>query len=156
LVGLLGRLAELAACQGALSADSGDGAVAAVITGAPGIGKTSLWRAVADSQPAGGLVLRTTGVPSSQVAFANLADLLDPVAEQVLPSLPAPQASALRAALGLAAAEGPPGEMLLERAAVAALGSLAQAGFDACGGWVIRVVCDPEWRAGNLVFLTAG
>ena len=135
---LLSRLAELAACRGALSADAGDGAAAAVITGAPGIGKTSLWRAVAESQPASLAVLRTTGVAGGQAAFANLADLLDPVAGQVLPGLPAPQASALRAALGLAAAEMPLGETLLERAAVAALGDLAREG-------VVVAVDDEQW-----------
>ena len=107
---LLGRFAELAACQKALSGGGGPGTAAAVITGPPGIGKTSLWRAVADSQPAGVMVLRTTGVPGGQAAFANLADLLDPVAGQVLPRLPAPQASRLAGGSGLggrgAAAEG--------------------------------------------------
>ncbi len=137
LVGLLGRVAELAACRGALS-DAGAGAVAAVITGAPGIGKTSLWRAVAGSWPAGVVVLRTTGVPSGQAAFANLADLLDPVAGRVLPGLPAPQASALRAALGLAAAEGPLGEALLERAVVGVLEGLARDG-------VVVAVDDEQW-----------
>jgi hypothetical protein len=29
-------------------------------------------------------------------------------------------------------------------------------GFDARGGWVMRVVCDPEWRVGNLAFVIAG
>jgi replication-associated recombination protein RarA len=74
LVVLLGRVAELAACQAALSAGS-DGA-AVVITGPPGIGKTSLWRAVTGSGPTG-VVLRTTGVPGvpgGRAAFANLAD----------------------------------------------------------------------------------
>jgi len=99
LVRLLGRVAELAACRGALS-DADAGAAAAVITGAPGIGKTSVWRAAAGSWPAGVVVLRTTGVPGGQAAFANLADLLDPVAWRVLPGLPAPQAVAMRAALG--------------------------------------------------------
>ena len=73
-----------------------------MITGAPGIGKTTVWRAVADAQPAGTVVLRTTGVQGGQAALANLADLLDPVADAVLPRLPPPQADALRAALGLA------------------------------------------------------
>ena len=93
------RLAEPAACRGALPADAGGGAAAVVIAGAPGIGKTSVWRAVAESPPAGVVVLRTTGVAGGQAAFTNLADLLDPVAGRVLPGLPAPQASALRAAL---------------------------------------------------------
>jgi len=134
---LLGRLAELAACRGALPADGG-GAAAVVIAGAPGIGKTSVWRAVARSWPTGVVVLRTTGVAGGQAAFANLADLLDPVAGRVLPTLPAPQASALRAALGLAAAEGPLGEAVLERAVVAVLGGLAQQG-------VVVAVDDEQW-----------
>jgi DNA-binding CsgD family transcriptional regulator len=118
--------------------DADAGAAAAVITGAPGIGKTSVWRAAAGSWPAGVVVLRTTGVPGGQAAFANLADLLDPVAWRVLPGLPAPQAVAMRAALGLAAAEGPLGETLLERAVVAALGSLARDG-------VVVAVDDEQW-----------
>ena len=130
-------MAELAACRGALS-DASAGAVAAVITGAPGIGKTSLWRAVASSWPARVVVLRTTGVPSGQAAFANLADLLDPVVGRMLPRLPAPQASALRAALGLAVAEGPLGEALLERAAVGVLEGLARDG-------VVVAVDDEQW-----------
>jgi len=137
-VGLVGRLAELAACRGVLSADAGDGAAAAVITGAPGIGKTSVWRAVAESPPAGVVVLRTTGVAGGQAAFANRADLLDPVAGQVLAGLPEAQARALRAALGLAVAEAPSGEALLERAVVAALASLSRDG-------VVVAVDDVQW-----------
>ena len=125
---LLGRVAELAACRGALPADDGGGAAAVVIAGAPGIGKTSVWRAVAESEPAGVVVLRTTGVAGEQGPFANLADLLYPVAGRVLPGLPAPQTAALRAAMGLAAAEVPLGEAVLERAVVAALGGLARDG----------------------------
>lgn len=139
---LLGRLAELAACQGALSVDGGPGAVAAVIAGPPGIGKTSLWRAVADSQPAAARTLRTTGVPGGQPGFANLADLLDPVAEVVLPRLPEAQAGVLRAALGHALAEAPFTETLLERAVVAAIRHLAQAG-------VVVAVDDEQWVDGD-------
>ena len=142
LVRLLGRLAELAACRGVLSADAGEGAAAAVITGAPGIGKTSVWRAVADAQAAGVVVLRTTGVPGEQAVFANLADLLDPVTGRVLPVLPAPQAAALRAAVGLGVAEGPLGETLLERAVVAALGGLAREGM-------VVAVDDEQWVDGD-------
>ena len=137
-VTLLGRFAELAVCQKALSGGGGPGMTAAVITGPGGIGKTSLWRAVAESQPAGVMVLRTTGAPGGQATFANLADLLDPVAGQVVPRLPAPQASALRAALGLVVAEMPLRGTLLERAAVAALGDLARAG-------VVIAIDDEQW-----------
>jgi hypothetical protein len=47
----LGRLAELAACQEASSGAHGQ-ASAVIITGPPGIGETSLWRA-ADMAAAG-------------------------------------------------------------------------------------------------------
>src|SRR5262249_37109715 len=136
MVGLLGGFVELTGCQGALSA--GGGAVAAVIVGPPGIGKTSLWRGVAESQPAGTVVLRTTGVASRRAGFANLADLLDPVAERVLPRLPEPQADVLRVVLGRAVASGPFTETLLERAVVGALGGLAGAG-------VVVAVDDEQW-----------
>ena len=133
---LLGRLAELAACQQALSAGR-EGAAAAVITGAPGIGKTTVWRAAADTQPAG-TVLRTTGLQGGQAGLANLADLLNPVADAALPRLPPPQAGALRAALGLAAADAPVTATLLELATVGLLRELAVAG-------VVVAVDDEQW-----------
>ena len=61
-------------------------------------------------------MLRTTGLQGGQAGLANLADLLNPVADAVLPRLPPPQAGALRAALGLAAADVPVTATLLERA----------------------------------------
>jgi DNA-binding CsgD family transcriptional regulator len=135
-VTLLGRLAELAACQQALLAGR-EGAAAAVITGAPGIGKTTVWRAAAGGQPAGTVVLRTTGLQAGQAGLASLADLLDSVAEAVLPRLPPPQADALRAALGLAVA-APVTMTLLERATVGVLRELAVAG-------VVVAVDDEQW-----------
>src|SRR5580693_8457763 len=112
---LLGRLPELTACQGTLSGDRRN-AAAAIIAGPPGIGKTSLWRAVADSQSSDAVVLRTTGVPGARAGLANVADLLDPVMDAALPLLPAPQASALRTALGQMSPQAPVTDMLLERA----------------------------------------
>ena len=134
---LLGRLAELAACQQVLSAGR-EGAAAAVITGAPGIGKTTVWRAAAGPQPAGTVLLRTTGLQGGQAGLANLADLLNPVADAVLPQLPRPQAGALRAALGLAAADAPVTAGLLELATVALLRELADTG-------VVVAVDDEQW-----------
>ena len=134
---LLGRMAELAACQEALSTEPVGGAAAVVIAGPPGIGKTSLWRVVAECQRAG-VVLRTTGVASGQPGLANLAELLDPVAAAVLPRLPEPQARALRAALGLGPGEMPLAETVLERAVVAVLRDLSGAG-------VLVAVDDEQW-----------
>jgi DNA-binding CsgD family transcriptional regulator len=93
-------------------------------------------------RPAGAVVLRTTGVPGGRAAFANLADLLDPVADRVLAWLPEPQADALRAALGLGFAKTPLPETLLERAAVGALRRLAEAG-------VVVAVDDEHWVDGD-------
>jgi hypothetical protein len=84
---LLGRLPELTACKEALSGD-GHHAAAAIIAGPPGIGKTSLWRAVADSQSSDAVVLSTTGIPGARAGLANVADLLDPVIDAVLPLMP--------------------------------------------------------------------
>jgi len=135
---MLGRLAELAVCQKALAAAGEDDAAAVVISGAPGIGKTTLWRAVAGSPEPGVMVLRTTGVPGWQPSWANLADLLDPAAETVLSGLAGPQASALRTALGWAAADAPVGEAVLERAVVTVLRGLAEAG-------VMVAIDDEQW-----------
>ena len=134
---LLGRLAELAACQDALS-PGGNGAAGVLLTGPAGIGKTSLWRAVATSQADGAVVLRTTGIPAGQRGFVNLADLLDPVTQTVVPRLPEPQAGALRAALGLTVAETPIRETLIERAVVTVIRDLA------AGGLVVAVD-DEQW-----------
>jgi DNA-binding CsgD family transcriptional regulator len=142
---LLGRLAELAACREALLGDHrGDHghAAAAIITGPPGIGKTSLWRAAADMAAAGlpgtCVVLRTTGVPGAPTALAGVADLLDPVIEAALPAMPGPQASALRAALGQALPQAPVTDVILERALVGLLRGLAAAGL-------VIAIDDEQW-----------
>jgi len=109
-----------------------------VITGAPGIGKTTLWRAAAGTQPASTTLLRTTGLQAGQAGLANLADLLDPVTGALLPRLPPPQAGALRAALGLAAADVPVTATLLELATVGLLRELAEAGL-------LVAVDDEQW-----------
>ena len=114
--------------------------------GVPGIGKTSLWRAVADSQPVGVVVLRTTGVQGGQAGLANLADLLDPVAGMVLPRLPEPQASALRAALGLAAAEMPLGGD----------GAGAGGGRLSCAAWLSRAWWSPSMTSSGWIRTAAG
>jgi len=136
-VTLLGRVAELAACRGALSADRAD-ATAVVLTGAAGVGKTTVWRAAKDSAPPGAVVLRTTGLPGGQAALANLADLLEPVAAAALSRLPGPQAGALRTGLGLVSVPAPVTETLLELAVVGALRELARTG-------VVVAVDDEQW-----------
>jgi DNA-binding CsgD family transcriptional regulator len=136
-VSLLGRGQELAVCRATLSGGRAD-AVAVVIAGPAGIGKTTLWRAVADSFSADALVLRTTGLPGAQAALGNLADLLDPVAATVLAGLPSPQAAALRVALGLAAPGASLTDVLPERAVLGVLSRLAPAG-------VVVAIDDEQW-----------
>ena len=80
---LLGRLPELAACKEALSGDRRH-AAAAIIAGPPGIGKTSLWRAVADSQSGDAVVLSTTGISGARAGLAAAADPMELAAEEVV------------------------------------------------------------------------
>ena len=82
--------------------------------------------------------MRTTGLQAGQAGLANLADLLNPVADAALPRLPPPQAGAMRAALGLAAADVPVTATLLELATVGLLRELAEVG-------VVVAVDDEQW-----------
>lgn len=134
---LLGRLPELTACKEALSGDRHH-ATAAIIAGPPGIGKTSLWRAVVGSESGDAVVLSTTGIPGARAGLANVADLLDPVIDTALPLMPGPQANALRAALGQISPQAPVTDMLLERAIVGMLHGLAANG-------VVIAVDDEQW-----------
>lgn len=136
---LVGRVGELAACRDALTGHQ-ERATAVIVVGPPGIGKTSLWRAVAAERPesAAGTMLRTTGVAGAQTALAGLADLLDPVTETAAPSLPAPLANALLAAVGQAAPRVPVTDVLLERAIVRLCGGLAEDGL-------LIAIDDEQW-----------
>ncbi len=92
--GAIGRL------TGAAQAGSGG---ALLVTGPPGSGRSSLL-AEAVQHADGMTVLSAAGVPDeTAVPFSGLAELLAPVLDE-LDHLPAPQAAALRRALGLAAA----------------------------------------------------
>jgi hypothetical protein len=95
----IGRDAEIAAIYTFLSATSGTPA-AILITGDPGIGKTTVWKHVAQA------VRRSSKVLSCQpaladrpLAFSALDDLLGDVAQEVLPALEGPRRRALEVAL---------------------------------------------------------
>jgi DNA-binding CsgD family transcriptional regulator len=83
---------------------------AAVVRGEAGIGKTMLWsRAVEEAARRGLRVLTCRpGASEAQLAFAGLGDLLAPVLEEALGSLPSPQRRALAVALLLEDAGGEP------------------------------------------------
>jgi len=108
---LIGRDAELAQLDTAL-AEVAERGGALFVTGAAGIGKTSLLDvAASDARSRGYKVLTVTGLESeADLPFAGLHQLLQPV----LPSagaLPGPQKNALLTALGMRA--GAPPELFL-------------------------------------------
>lgn len=72
-----------------------------VLEGAPGIGKSTLWRdAVGLARQRGLRVIATApSEPDRGLAFAGLGDLFSELSANVLPALPAPQQRALSAAL---------------------------------------------------------
>lgn len=136
---LFGRRPELAACQAALHGHRLPSGV--VISGAPGIGKTTLFRAVVKLSVASGWrALTTTGLRGEVgVPLANLTDLLDPAAREVVSQLPEVQADALRVALRLSAAATGVDEALIARATVNALRALAG------GSRLLVAIDDEQW-----------
>src|SRR5258706_2905614 len=108
---LVGRNAEMAQLDKAL-AEAAEHGGALLVTGAAGVGKTSLLDAVTtDARSRGYKVLAVTGLESeADLPFAGLHQLLQPV----LPAagaLPDPQKNALFTALGMRA--GAPPEVFL-------------------------------------------
>ncbi|HEY5879303.1 MAG TPA: AAA family ATPase [Nakamurella sp.] len=89
-----------------------------VVTGEPGIGKTTLLTDIADSLT-GMTVLRATGTEAERdLPFAGLGQLLRPSAAD-LAAIPEPQAAAIGVALALR--PGPPGDRFAVGAAVLSL-----------------------------------
>jgi DNA-binding NarL/FixJ family response regulator len=97
---VLARERELASIHDSLRELALSGG-ALVLDGAPGIGKTTLWREGLDfADREGWTVLRASCVQSeSQLAYTTLGDLLDPVLDAALEDLPDPQRDALQVAL---------------------------------------------------------
>jgi DNA-binding CsgD family transcriptional regulator len=97
---IVGRSAELDAIDTFLI-DAGRAASALVLEGEAGIGKTTVWEQVFARAASRGIsvVSCRPAEAETKLAFASLADLLDPVADDVLPRLPEPQRRALEVAL---------------------------------------------------------
>jgi len=100
MAAVIGRERELAAV-GRLLERGSSGFAALVLEGEAGIGKTTVWReAVRVAEDAGYEVLGSRPAEAeTALAFASLADLLEPVADHRLDELPEPQRDALEAAL---------------------------------------------------------
>lgn len=104
---LLGRERELADVDVFLTRAETDGA-ALLLTGDPGVGKSSLLDAAARRAVARGLrVVRAGGVEyETDVSFAGLHQLVDRLADELV-QLPAPSREALQVALGLDSGHAP-------------------------------------------------
>lgn len=107
---MLGREAELGRIAAFL--DHPRRSLALWLEGVAGIGKTTLWRAGTDLARERGWCVLSCQPSESETAysFAALGDLLSPVADVVLPKLPAPRRAALGAALALAEGEASSGD----------------------------------------------
>jgi len=80
-----------------------------VLEGAAGAGKTTLWRSGLDFAARSQRVLSVRPVEAeAKLGYGALADMVEPVVDEVLPVLPAPQRKALEVALLRAEPEGPP------------------------------------------------
>src|ERR1044071_7865397 len=113
-VEIIGRREELLAFEGFLAALPAGGQ-ALLLEGDPGIGKTALWQAGNRlARERGFRVLTSRSADSeTQIAFATVGDLFEPVVEQTLPHLTAVQRRALETALMLRDSDGPPPELRL-------------------------------------------
>src|SRR5919201_5286762 len=97
---LIGREHEQRALDALLQSARDERSVALVLRGEPGIGKTALLGYAAD-RATGMLVLRRVGIEAEhELPFAGMHQLVRPCLGLV-DRLPAPQAAALRGALGL-------------------------------------------------------
>jgi DNA-binding CsgD family transcriptional regulator len=139
--GVVGRDGEFVAASEFL--DSLDmGPAALVFVGEPGIGKTTLWRTTVElEQSRGCRVLKAQPAEAeAQLAFAVLADLVEPVFESVVAELPEPQRHGLAVAL-LREAPGP--DPLDPRAVSAAMLSVLR--LLAAKDPVLMAIDDLQW-----------
>ena len=122
---MVGRDVELTEVEDLLTDARSGQSGALLIVGEPGIGKTTLLES-ARSRADGFTLLSAQGVePDSALAHAALLELVTPV-QLLLAELPAPQANALRAALGWAAPVDPADRFLVAAATLSLLASAAE------------------------------
>jgi DNA-binding CsgD family transcriptional regulator len=142
--GPLGRDAEQATISAFLEAIA-RGPAALVITGPAGIGKTTIWQELQTrALRLGFRTMETRAVEAeAQLAFAGLADLLDPVIDEVLDGLPPAQRVGLEVALQRVPIEGsPPPPLAVSLGALASIRALAERAP------VILAVDDLPWLDG--------
>jgi predicted ATPase len=135
----VGRDEELAVLR-AFAADL-VGPRALVVEGEAGIGKTTLWNAgIGYARDAGCRVLSHQANESeTQLSFAGLTDLLAPIVEDVVDTLPPPQRRALRVALLLEEADAPAGQRAVGAAVLSSIRAAAR------GARTVVAVDDVQW-----------
>ncbi len=137
---VVGRDRELEAAAQLLSRLEG-GAAALVFEGEPGIGKTTVLTEAVERAPDGCSVLSARPTKAEAgLAFASLADLLEPVMDGLMAELPEPQQRAIAVAL-LREEPGPGG---LDQRAVCAAG-LSVVRTLAEEGPVLVAIDDLQW-----------
>jgi DNA-binding CsgD family transcriptional regulator len=150
---VIGRTSELEALN-AFVEGAADEPIGLLLEGEAGAGKTTLWlEGVAVARERGRRVLSTRPAEAeARLGLTGIADLLDGVIDQVLPSLPGPQADALRVALLL---ERPSGGVADDRAVSTAV--LSAVRLLAVEGPLIVAIDDIQWldaaSAGVLAFV---
>jgi DNA-binding CsgD family transcriptional regulator len=138
---VVGRRPELEALTELIDAIP-SGFVCLTLAGEPGIGKTTLWReAVRHARERGLVVLSCRPAQSeSKLSFAALGDLLAPLSDEALRTLPAPQRRGLEVALLRADTAGTfPNRRAIAAGALSVLGALARAAP------VLVAVDDAQW-----------
>jgi DNA-binding CsgD family transcriptional regulator len=139
--GVFGRDEDLGAVQALLSAMQ-EGPTGLVLTGAPGIGKTTLWqRGVDDAQQRfGRVLLHRSAEAEASLSFTGLSDLVGPVLDRVRTSLAPLRRQALEVALLLAEpGERPPDPRAIGLALLDTLHALA------AEGPVLVALDDVQW-----------
>ena len=134
---VVGREHELEAVQAFLDCRAG----VLVLEGEAGIGKTTVWLAGVEAARDGGLrvlVARPAEVETT-LAYATLADLLEPVLDDALRSMPAPQRHALDVALARREREASSHARVVAAATLTALRTLAEEGP------IVVAVDDAQW-----------
>jgi DNA-binding NarL/FixJ family response regulator len=125
-VEVVGRDDEVAAVEAFLGSLR-YGPAAFVLTGEPGIGKTTVWRAAVEAahDHAYGVLVARPAESEAALSFLALGDLLEEVPEEIVGALPEPQRVALDAALLRSAGGGKGDRVALARGALTVVRELA-------------------------------
>jgi DNA-binding CsgD family transcriptional regulator len=137
---VIGRETELAAVE-AFHDSLRAGPAALFVSGEPGIGKSTLWRAgVVSARSRSFRVLSCRPAEAeAELSYVALADLLESIPQEVLVSLPAPQREALEVALRRAGATYSVDRVALARGALAAISGVSETGS------TVVAIDDVQW-----------